>query len=158
MQAKNAATIEKEKISPGSKVTLHYRLSLCDGTIIDSTFDRRPLTFVMGDGTFPSGVEPMLFGMQGGDKNIRTLSPEQGWGYPDPGNVQFLTTSDFPDGEMLDPGKVIEFRLPNGESLPGTVLAIQGDRVQVDFNPPLAGRDITIEVDIISVKSAEVAK
>ena len=139
---------------PGDELNVHYTLKLEDGSVIDKTDSDCPLSFVLGDGTFPSGVEPIFFGMRPGDSDIRTVSPEQGWGYPDSKNIQYLQAADFPDAEMLDPGKVIAFELPNQESLPGTVLAVEDDRVQVDFNPPLAGHTVTVEVTVLSVNEA----
>ena len=141
------------KIESGSKVCVHYKLMQVDGKVIDQTSKDEPLEFTIGDGTFPSGVEPLFIGLSSGQKNTGTVEPENGWGHPDPDNVQTLKTSDFADTEMLSPGKVIEFRLPNDDSLPGTIVAIKDEQVQVDFNPPLAGQDITVEVTIVSVKS-----
>lgn len=152
-----AESIQKDSdtpAEPGSKVVAHYKLRLEDGSVIDQTQPDSPLSFTIGDGTFPSGVEPIFYGLKSGDKDRRTVSPEQGWGYPDPGNIQYLLRSDFPDNEMLAPGNVIEFRLPNDESLPGTVLDIEDERIKVDFNPPLAGHKVTIEIDILAVNKA----
>ena len=143
------------KIESGSKVCLHYKLMQPDGKIVDQTSKDEPLEFTVGDGTFPSGVEPLFMGLEPGQKNCQTVAPENGWGHPDPDNIQYLKTSDFNDAEMLSPGKVIEFRLPNHDSLPGTVVAIENEHVQVDFNPPLAGQDITVEVTIVSVSPPE---
>lgn len=143
------------KIESGSRVCLHYKLIQLDGKVIDQTSKDEPLEFTVGDGTFPSGVEPLFIGLASGQKNRQTVEPENGWGHPDPDNVQYLKTSDFADSQMLSPGKVIEFRLPNDDALPGTIVAIEDEHVQVDFNPPLAGQNITVEVTIVSVQSPE---
>lgn len=143
------------KIESGSRVCLHYKLIQFDGKVIDQTNNGEPLEFTVGDGTFPSGVEPLFIGLTPGQKSRQTVDAENGWGHPDPDNVQYLKTSDFADSAMLSPGNVIEFRLPNDDSLPGTIVAIQDEHVQVDFNPPLAGQNITVEVTIISVQSPE---
>lgn len=143
------------KIESGSKVCLHYKLMQANGKVVDQTSKDEPLEFTVGDGTFPSGVEPLFIGLSPGQKSRQTVEPENGWGHPNPDNVQYLKTSDFDDHEMLSPGKVIEFRLPNDDSLPGTIVAVEDKHVQVDFNPPLAGLNITVEVTILSVQPPE---
>ena len=155
MQAKAVSKNKDLAIAPGSTITITYKLALADGSVVDDSGLDEPLRFTLGDGTFPAGVEPMFYGMKAGDSDSRTFGPEQGWGYPDPGNVQMMLASDFPDHDMLKPGKVIEFHLPNGDALPGTVLETDHENVKVDFNPPLAGRDVTVEVHILSVEQPE---
>jgi FKBP-type peptidyl-prolyl cis-trans isomerase SlpA len=140
-----------QTINPGCRVVLTYSLSLEDGRVINKTDSHDPLDFLIGDGTFPNDVEAMFYGMKAGESDKRTFTPEQGWGYPDPKNVQRLSSNSFPDKKMLKLGKVIEFELPNKETLPGTVLEINGEQIKVDFNPPLAGHHVTLEVRILSV-------
>lgn len=152
MQAKEVQKNKGPAITPGSTIVISYKLLLADGSMVDEADKNDPLHFTLGDGTFPAGVEPMFYGMHVGDIDTRTFGPEQGWGHPDPGNIQTMLESDFPDHDLLKPGKVIEFRLPNNDALPGTVLEIDGDQVKVDFNPPLAGREVTVEVCILAVQ------
>ncbi|HBR99055.1 MAG TPA: peptidylprolyl isomerase [Gammaproteobacteria bacterium] len=141
------------KSDRGSEISLYYKLSLQDGTVVDEVSSGEPLTFVVGDGTFPAGVDQLFYGLQAGDSKQDTVTPDNGWGYPDPGNIQYLLESDFPDAQMLTPGNIIEFTLPNDEALPGTILAVEDERIKVDFNPPLAGHAVTIDVTVVEVKA-----
>ena len=140
-------------IKPGSRVRTHYRLSLSDGTVVDATPDDESLDFTLGDGTFPQGVEPLFVGLCAGDRAQLTVSPDQGWGAPDPNNIQYLDRSAFDDEAMLKAGQIIEFKLPNDEALPGTIVDVNDQRVRVDFNPPLAGQDVTVDVTIVAVEA-----
>jgi len=141
-------------VTPTSAVTLHLRLSLSDGTVALSTFGEEPLAFRMGDGTLDNGLELALYGLGIGDRERLTLRPGQAYGLHDPEQVHTLALTDFPNSAALEPGQIIVFATPNGDSLPGTVLSIDADQVRVDFNHPLAGREILLEAEILDIRPA----
>jgi len=139
-------------VGPQSRVVMHYRITLEDGTVADSTWeDNEPLAFVMGDGTMMAGLEQSLLGLQQGEHRQILLSPEQGFGYKDTGNIHDLPRDDFDPQMPLEPGMVIGFALPNGEELPGMVLEVAEAFVRVDFNHPFSGHELNFEVEILSV-------
>lgn len=142
-------------ISDHSTVTLHYRMTLEDGTEVDSTFDGEPLQFVMGDGTLIPGIEQLLCGLAAGAHEHLLLAPEQGFGYADPDNVHPVARGQFPADLVPEVGQVIAFDLPNGETLAGTVADVDDDVVQVDFNHPLAGRSVQVEVEVVAINNDE---
>lgn len=139
------------EIVPGSRVRLHLRISLSDGTEAISTFDDEPLSIVMGAGELQPGLELALYGLKPGDTEDLTLDAEQAYGLHDEQLVHRIPKSEFPAGLKPEKHQVISFRVPNGEETPGTVLAVEGDQVRVDFNHPLAGHDIRFEAKILSV-------
>jgi FKBP-type peptidyl-prolyl cis-trans isomerase SlpA len=140
----------------GSLVTVHYRVSLEDGTEVDSSFDEAPIEFTLGDGTFPEGVELVLYGMSAGERDARMLLPLQAWGSRDAQKIHSLARSDFPAELVLQEGQVLAFDLPNGEQLPGAILSIGETEVKVDFNPPLAGQSVRVEFEVLDVQPPEV--
>jgi FKBP-type peptidyl-prolyl cis-trans isomerase SlpA len=145
----------KFQINVASTVTLHLSLMLEDGTVAESTFDAEPLTFTMGDGTLVHGLELGLYGLRPGDSQRLTLYPEQAFGLRDPGKVHRLPRAEFGADIELEPGLIVGFETPEGEELPGAVLSLDADSVEVDFNHPLAGRNIIFDVEIIDVVPAE---
>ena len=139
-------------IGENSKVVMHYRISLEDGTVADSTWeDNEPIAFAVGDGNLLPGLEQSLFGLSAGAREQFQLSPEQGFGYKDTANIHDLPRDDFDPQMPLEPGMVIGFSLPNGEELPGMVLEVAEAFVRVDFNHPFSGHELSIEVEILSV-------
>jgi len=138
-------------ISPESTVTLHLSLGLEDGTIAESTFADEPLTFTMGDGTLVEGLELGLYGLKAGDTQRLVLEPEQAFGLHDPARLHQLSRAEFSTELELEPGVIIGFDTPSGEELPGTIVALTDEMVEVDFNHPLAGRVVVFEVEIIAV-------
>ncbi len=139
-------------IGENSKVVMHYRISLEDGTVADSTWeDNEPIAFTVGDGTLLPALEQSLFGLRAGAHEQIQLSPEQGFGYRDTANIHDLPRDDFDPTMPLEPGMVIGFSLPNGEELPGMVLEVAEAFVRVDFNHPFSGHELNFEVEILSV-------
>jgi len=135
---------------------MHFSVSLTDGTVVETTRDdNEPLEFVMGDGTMIQGLELALYGLKAGDKQTVTIEPRLAFGFPDPESVHILPRSEFPQDMQLARGVIIEFNTPAGDEVPGTVLEVSEEEVKVDFNHPLAGHDITFEVEILSVESPE---
>ncbi len=140
-------------IEQGSEVLMHFTLALADGTVVDGSEQGGPLRFVAGDGTLETGLEELLYGMRAGDKACFNLAPGQAFGEPDPTNVHSMPRSEFPADMALQEGAVVEFTTPGGAAVPGTVLELAEDSVMVDFNHPLAGRQLTFEVEILEVNS-----
>ena len=146
----------KYPVSPESTVSLHLSLTLEDGTVAESTFDEAPLTFTLGDGTLVEGLELALYGLRPGDTQRLSLFPEQAFGLRDPEKVHRLSRKDFPADMLLEPGCIIGFDTPEGEELPGMIVAAEGDDVDVDFNHPMAGHVVIFDVEIIDVVLADV--
>jgi len=139
------------QISIGSNVTMHYALRLVDGMLVDSSFDTEPLNFVVGDGALDKGLELALIGLRAGDRQTLTLVPGQAFGGREEAALQWVEKDQFPTGMALEKGQIIGFTGPAGEDVAGAVIEIQEQRVRVDFNHPLAGREIEFEVEILSV-------
>ena len=140
------------KVGPNSRVKLHFSLKFEDGSVIDSTFDKEPASFTVGDGSLLDGFEKKIHGMQSGQQGSFSILPEQGFGQPNPNNIQHYNRKDFSADIELSEGLMISFADANQAELPGVVKSIEGDRVAVDFNHPLAGHTIQFDVDILNVE------
>ncbi|MFL2531965.1 MAG: peptidylprolyl isomerase [Porticoccaceae bacterium] len=136
-------------IDQGTKVTMSFSLALENGELIDSNFEDKPATFVLGDGNLLPGFEAPLKGLKAGDQGEFLISPENAFGQRNPENMQDLTHDNF-DHESIQVGDVYSFQNGEGE-LPGVIVEIGDDSVKVDFNHPLAGRNIIFKVDIVEV-------
>lgn len=141
------------RIDDGMEVTLHFTLKLEDGTELDSTRDKAPATFQIGDGNLPPGFEHHLKGMSEGDSDSFVVSPEHGFGQHNPQNVQTMSRDKF-EAEVPEEGMVMSFSDAGGGELPGVIKSVDDNQVEVDFNHPLAGRTLTFEVEILEVKPA----
>ena len=139
------------QITIGSKVSMHFALRLADGTVADSSVDNEPVSFVVGDGSLDKGLELALIGLGAGDRQTLTLMPGQAFGAREDAALQWLERDQFPPDMALQEGQIIGFAGQAGEDVAGAVIEMQDQRVRVDFNHPLAGREIEFEVEILSV-------
>ena len=143
----------EHRIGPDMEVTLHFAIKLDNGDVVDSTFEKNPATFKVGDGNLLPGFESVLFGLKSGDKRVLAIEPEQGFGQPNPQNVQVMPRGNFQDMELSE-GLLIIFNDAANAELPGVVKLVDDTHVTVDFNHPLAGKPLSFEVEILSVKPA----
>ncbi|MGK0442367.1 MAG: FKBP-type peptidyl-prolyl cis-trans isomerase SlpA [Pseudohongiellaceae bacterium] len=142
------------QIAPDSKVTLHFELKFENGDIIDSNFDKEAATFAMGDGSLLPGFEKKLFGLTAAEKATFTVMPEDGFGQPNPNNIQSFKRDTFADDMELYEGLVVSFADASQSELPGVIKSVDEEVVIVDFNHPLAGEKIIFDVEIIAVDAA----
>ena len=143
---------EQLRAGPDTRVTLHFAVRLMDGTEMDSTFSGQPASFVWGDESLLPGFERALLGLKVGDKRSVYIEAENGFGAYNPDNIQQFREDEFADDMNLQTGVVVSFRDASGAELPGVISLIEDNWVTVDFNHPLAGRDLTFEVEILSVE------
>lgn len=141
-------------IGEGTEVTLHFALKLENGDVIDSNFNTSPATFVVGDGNLLPGFERALFGMSAGESNTYVIKPEDGFGQSNPNNMQVMSRDQFDDSLELVEGLMLSFADAQKAELPGIVAAFDDKTVTIDFNHPLAGRNILFEVQILQVAPA----
>ena len=141
---------EEIRIQAGSKVELHFSVSIENGIEIDNTRGRdEPVSLVIGDGNLLEGFEKALFGLRAGDRRIVHLPPEDAFGQWNPENIQIFDTVKFEQRPII--GHMIEFEDKAKASLFGVVKSVNEDTTEIDFNHPLAGKNITFEVEIFKV-------
>ncbi|MDE1168198.1 MAG: FKBP-type peptidyl-prolyl cis-trans isomerase [Pseudomonas sp.] len=142
----------EQRIAQNTEVTLHFALHLENGDTVDSTFDKAPAVFKVGDGNLLPGFEAALFGFKAGDKRTVVVPPENAFGQPNPQNVQVMPRSSFQDMDLSE-GLLVIFNDAANTELPGVVKVFDDAQVTVDFNHPLAGKTLNFEVEIIEVKA-----
>ena len=146
-------TEQELRIGPDKEVTLHFALKLENGDVVDTTFDKQPATFKVGDGNLLPGFEAALYGFKAGDKRSLQIEPENAFGQPNPQNVQVMPRGQFADMELSE-GLLIIFNDAANAELPGVVKAFDDQQVTIDFNHPLAGKTLSFDVEIIEVRPA----
>ena len=141
---------EEIRIQDGSKVDLHFSVSVENGVEIDNTRGREePVNLVIGDGNLLPGFEKALFGLRAGDRRTVHLPPEDAFGPWNAENIQIFDTVKFEQRPII--GHMIEFEDKAKASLFGVVKSVNEDSTEIDFNHPLAGKNITFEVEIFKV-------
>ncbi|MBT5232181.1 MAG: peptidylprolyl isomerase [Methylococcales bacterium] len=141
----SASTISIEE---NSQVTLHFKLQLEAGNIVDQTDPEQPVTLNIGDGTLKTCFEETLIGLTIGDKQQVTIDPRMSFGFRDETLIQAVEPSLFKD--LPNAGDILPFN-QDGEEILGTIIEIKDGAIIIDFNHPLAGHTITFSAEIIHV-------
>ncbi len=133
----------------GDTIELRYALRPRGGDDIVSNFeDAEPETLALGDGTLAPGLEQWLIDLVPGERHVFLLEPWQAFGLSQPELLQTLPRTDLPADMEFEVDQLVEFVMPNGQTLAGRILEIGDDAVKVDFNHPLADLSIEFEVEI----------
>ena len=141
-------------IADGHVVTLHYRLTLDDGTIADESFGGEPLVYLHGHHNIVPGLEKQLAGKNAGDKCDVAVSAADGYGEYDPTLDQKVPRSAFPEDAQLEVGIAFQAQTQQGQPITLWIRAIQGDEITVSPNHPMAGQNLNFSVEILEVREA----
>jgi FKBP-type peptidyl-prolyl cis-trans isomerase SlyD len=134
-------------------VSLDYTLKV-DGEIVDSSEGMEPLQFIQGQGQIIPGLETELYGMSVGDRKNVTVPPERGYGDVDPENFAEIPRAEFPPEIPLQPGIQLEMTDQDGDVLDARIVSVDSENVRLDFNHPLAGKELNFSVEVIDLRQA----
>ena len=133
-------------------ISFHYTLTDSAGKELDSSAGSDPLTFLTGVGQIIAGLEKQLHGMKPGDKRRIEVQSAEAYGPHDPKNVTEMPLAKMPTQKIKVGDR---FRAGDGQHAPVvTVTKITGSQVTLDGNHPLAGLDLTFDVEITAVRPA----
>jgi len=142
------------EIADGHVVTLHYRLTLDDGSIADESFGGEPLVYMQGAKNIVPGLEMQMTGKAAGDKCDVKVAPAEGYGDYDPTLDQTVPRSAFPAEAELSVGIAFQAQDQRGQPITLYVRAIEGDQVTVSPNHPMAGQTLNFSIEILEVRDA----
>jgi peptidylprolyl isomerase len=133
------------------KVRVHYTGKLEDGTVFDSSRERDPLEFTIGEERLIPGFEKAIVGMQPGETKTENIAANEAYGPFRDELVQELSRKEFPEDMTVTQGQRFEARTANGQPLMLTVVDVSDEKVTVDANHPLAGKDLTFEIELVDI-------
>ncbi len=139
------------QVKSGDTVRIHYTGTLLDGSTFDSSQGRDPLEFQVGSGQIIPGLDSALPGMAVGEKKEVKVAAEEAYGAVNPEMRQSVPREGIPADIPLDPGTQLQMQTPDGQALPVTVVEVDESTVTLDANHPLAGKDLTFDIEVVSV-------
>ncbi|MFY9212118.1 MAG: peptidylprolyl isomerase [Aestuariivita sp.] len=139
------------EVKPGDTVSIHYTGTLKDGTTFDSSEGRAPLEFEVGSGQIIPGLDVALPGMSVGDKKTVEIDCQDAYGPRDPDMRQAVPREGIPAEIPLDIGTQLQMQTPSGQAVPVVVVDVSETEVTLDANHPLAGQDLTFEIELMSI-------
>jgi peptidylprolyl isomerase len=140
---KNAAT--------GDTVRVHYTGTLAGGEIFDSSRDREPIEFTLGEGMMIPGFEAAVEGMaEQESKNVR-IPAEDAYGERQDELLFTFERESMPEDMNPEPGLMVELRGPGGQAVPARIVEVTADSISVDANHPLSGNDLLFALELVEI-------
>jgi FKBP-type peptidyl-prolyl cis-trans isomerase SlyD len=143
-----------EKITDGVVVSMTYVLTV-DGEEVGRADENEPLEYLHGAENIVPGLEAALEGKVVGDVVHVTVPPEEAYGDYDDEEIDEFDLDEIPGGENLEEGMIVEVEDEDGFVYIGTVMEVVDGVVVVDFNPPLAGKTLTFDVQVLTIRQAD---
>lgn len=135
----------------GDSVKIHYTGKLEDGTVFDSSENREPIEFTLGEGQVIPGFEDAVEGMEEGQKKTATIPPDQAYGERREDLVLRVPKDQLPDDIDPEKGQQLQMRTEDGRTFDVVVSEVADDSIVLDANHPLAGQDLTFDIELLEV-------
>lgn len=136
----------------GSVVQVHYTGTLNDGTIFDTSVGREPLEFTLGEGQMIPGFEEAVLGMKIEESKTVTISANDAYGPHRSDLILVINREDLPTGLNPEVGQQLQMTRADGGTSIVTVTDISDTTITVDANHPLAGKDLTFEIELVGIQ------
>ncbi|MCW5978112.1 MAG: peptidylprolyl isomerase [Bryobacteraceae bacterium] len=141
-------------VQPGDAVRIHYTCRLDDGTIFATTRHQEPLAFTVGHSPVIPGLQEAVVGLKPGETRTCVVPPERAYGPYHQEMTAVLARDMIPPDLAVEKGTSLRVRHADGHESDVLVTAVTETTVSVDGNHPLAGRNLTLEVELLSVEEA----
>ncbi|MBZ0264851.1 peptidylprolyl isomerase [bacterium] len=140
-----------EKAKKGDKVKVHYTGKLDDGTVFDETKDRDPLEFTIGENNVIPGFENAVEGMEVGDSKTTNIPSDEAYGPHMEEGVLSVDRSGLQDDVEVEVGQQVQLSREDGQAVIATVVEANDEKITLDANHPLAGKDLTFDIELVEV-------
>jgi peptidylprolyl isomerase len=135
----------------GDAVKVHYTGKLEDGTVFDSSTDREPLEFQVGEGEVIRGFDEAVVGMEIGQSKTTVIGIEKAYGPRVQEMVVNLHRDHLPPSLDLKVDQVLQMKSPNGQIMRVIVTGISDSEITVDANHPLAGKNLSFDIQLVGI-------
>lgn len=136
----------------GNRVRVHYTGRLDDGEVFDSSEGGTPLSFTIGNGQVIPGFENGVIGMAPGDTRTVHILCADAYGERQSDGVIQVPRDEFPPNMPLEVGASVQGQQSSGQTVTFTIMAVGDESVTLDANHPLAGKDLTFDLTLVSIE------
>ena len=135
----------------GDNVKIHYKGTLQDGTVFDSSEGREPLGFTLGGGQVIPGFDEAVMGMSEGESKNVTIPVDKAYGPRNDELVLPVPLSQVPADLKPEVGQQLQMGGPNGQPVMVKIVDITDEHIMLDANPPLAGEDLIFDLELVTI-------
>jgi peptidylprolyl isomerase len=139
------------KVKDGDTVTVHYTGKLENGEVFDTSREREPFEFTVGNEAVISGFEKGVVGMEVGDTKTIEVPPEEAYGVKQDELVVEVKKSEFPDEITPTIGQRLQIKQQDGNPIVVTITNLTEESITLDANHPLAGYTLFFDVEIVDI-------
>jgi FKBP-type peptidyl-prolyl cis-trans isomerase 2 len=144
-----------QQVKSGDTVKVHYHGKLTDGTTFDSSEGREPLEFEVGSGNVIAGFDNGVTGMQVGEKKTINIPVEEAYGQKQDDLYMEFPIDRFPADMQPEVGMQLNMSNGSGQNFPVVIKEVREDSVILDANHPLAGEDLTFDLELVEIVGAK---
>lgn len=153
MDENMSANQQPEQVAKDVVVSIEYTLKV-DGEVVDYSDRDEPLEYIQGHDQIIPGLESALAGMAVGESKEVNVPAADAYGEMDSEAMVQVDRSDFPEEVPMEIGTQVQVRNMDGHVLDARIATIEGEQVTLDFNHPLAGKDLLFNVTIVALRNA----
>jgi peptidylprolyl isomerase len=135
----------------GDTVMVHYEGKLSDGTVFDASVGGDPLEFTIGEGQIIQGFEQAVVGMNIGESKTTTIPSDQAYGPHQSELVVNVDRTQLPPDLQIEIGQQLQIQQAPGQFIPVTVTDVSDQKVTLDANHPLAGKDLVFDIQLMEI-------
>lgn len=140
------------KAKEGDTVVVHYTGKLDDDTVFDSSRDREPLSFAIGEGKVIPGFEEQVVGMAPGETKTITIDAANAYGPYRDDQVIEVERDRLPDEIEPQVGQQLQVQQTDGSTAVVAITDVSDEKVTLDANHPLAGKDLIFDLELVKVE------
>jgi FKBP-type peptidyl-prolyl cis-trans isomerase 2 len=137
--------------SKGNAVKVHYTGRLNDGTVFDTSANRDPLEFTLGDGNMIKGFDSAVYGMQAGEEKSITIPCEEAYGEKREDMMLEIPIEQVPPHIQPELGMELSLQNQAGQPVPVKVVHVDDQKITLDANHPLAGQDLIFDIKLVAI-------
>lgn len=138
----------------GDTVKIHYTGKLSSGEVFDSSEGRDPLEFQLGSGLVIEGFNDGILGMKEGEKKVLNIPSEKAYGERREEYLIDVSKDNLPPDLTPEVGMQLSMSSPDNNPIQVSVVEVSNESIKIDANPPLAGKDLVFEVELLGVLKA----
>ncbi len=139
------------KVKDGDTVKVHYTGTLTDGTVFDTSAEREPLEFTLGQGQLIPGFEKAVVGMNVGDSTEVEIPSDDAYGEAREDLVISVPKDQLPDDVEPQVGMQLQVNQQDGQPIPVRITDVGEENLTLDANHPLAGQDLKFEIELVEI-------
>jgi peptidylprolyl isomerase len=139
------------KAKNGDTVKVHYKGRLEDGTVFDSSADRQPYEFTIGKSRIIPGFAEAVIGMKPGESKTAKIPAAKAYGPLRKEMIVVVDRDKIPGHLKPEIGQRLQINQADGQRVPVKVVKVTQSKVTLDANHPLAGKDLTFDIELVEI-------